>query len=115
MDFCSVRCQKDYLWLQRKALIEQTGAIPDRCNQTRVAKRYLVETQGHKCRVCGISAWLGQRLVMILDHPDGNAFNFLLTNLRLICPNCDSQTSNWKSKNNGHGRGARRKLLEGAS
>ena len=34
-----------------------------------------------------------------MDHVDGDASNSCRDNLRLICPNCDSQLETYKSKN----------------
>lgn len=36
--------------------------------------------------------WNGQHLVLILDHINGNNKDNSLENLRLLCPNCNSQT-----------------------
>src|SRR5258705_6351778 len=35
--------------------------------------------------------WNDKPLKLILDHSDGNKFNNVPTNLRYLCPNCDSQ------------------------
>jgi hypothetical protein len=35
--------------------------------------------------------WNGKPLALIVDHKDGAACNSRLSNLRLLCPNCDSQ------------------------
>ena len=35
--------------------------------------------------------WNGRRLPLILDHASGNARDNRVENLRLLCPNCDSQ------------------------
>lgn len=35
--------------------------------------------------------WNGRRLPLILDHTSGNARDNRVENLRLLCPNCDSQ------------------------
>lgn len=51
------------------------------------------------CEVCGISEWNGNLLSMQLDHIDGNPHNHLLKNLRMICPNCHSQTETYCGKN----------------
>lgn len=36
--------------------------------------------------------------MFVLDHIDGDCSNNKRENLRLICPNCDSQTSTFKLK-----------------
>lgn len=48
--------------------------------------------------------WNNLELVFILDHIDGNADNNERINLRLVCPNCDSQLDTYKSKNKGSAR-----------
>lgn len=53
----------------------------------------------NKCMSCGISDWLGKPLSLHLDHIDGNNHNHVKSNLRLLCPNCHSQTDTWCGKN----------------
>lgn len=45
-----------------------------------------------KCESCGIEKWLNKPLRFHLDHIDGNKKNCLINNLRVLCPNCHSQT-----------------------
>jgi hypothetical protein len=52
-----------------------------------------------ECELCGIEDWLGKRLAFELDHVDGNSNNHLLNNLRIVCPNCHSQTETYRAKN----------------
>jgi hypothetical protein len=51
------------------------------------------------CENCGISHWLDKPLALELHHLDGNRQNHLLNNLKLLCPNCHSQTDTFRSKN----------------
>lgn len=61
---------------------------------------YILDKQNHKCAICGIvDVWNNKPLRFILDHIDGDASNNDESNLRLICHNCDSQLSTYKSRN----------------
>jgi len=52
-----------------------------------------------KCEVCGITGWNGKKVSFELDHIDGNRTNHKLENLRIICPNCHSQTHTYRARN----------------
>jgi rubrerythrin len=43
-----------------------------------------------RCDLCGIVEWRGQMMSLIVDHIDGQPWNNVLENLRLVCPNCAS-------------------------
>lgn len=55
--------------------------------------------QDNKCNSCGISEWLGEPIILELEHIDGNHYNNVRDNLEMICPNCHSQTSTWRGRN----------------
>jgi 5-methylcytosine-specific restriction endonuclease McrA len=52
------------------------------------------------CALCGqLPEWKGEKLVLVLDHINGINNDHRLENLRLLCPNCNSQTSTFTSRN----------------
>ena len=78
-----------------------------------VIREYILDQQGHKCAICGIpDIWNNQELHFVLDHIDGNAANSTKDNLRLICPNCDSQLPTFKSRNKNSARNLRKQFLK---
>jgi hypothetical protein len=65
-------------------------------------KRGLIR-DGHlqnKCSLCGSEpVWMGKPLVLVLDHINGIRNDNRLTNLRLVCPNCNSQLPTFCGRN----------------
>jgi hypothetical protein len=66
--------------------------------QTFKLKLRLFETglKKNECEICGIFDWLGEPIQCELDHIDGDRTNHRLLNLRVICPNCHSQTETFR-------------------
>jgi len=60
--------------------------------KNRLIKEQVLED---KCSECGINQWQNKKLTLHLDHKDGNTTNNQLSNLRLLCPNCHSQTTTY--------------------
>lgn len=50
---------------------------------------------------CKTSMWLGVKLELHLDHINGINNDNRIENLRLLCPNCHSQTATYCGKNKG--------------
>lgn len=66
--------------------------------KARILKKNLLE---YKCQICGIgNQWNGKKLVLQLDHINGDITDNRLENLRYICPNCHSQTETYAGKKN---------------
>lgn len=49
----------------------------------------------YECEICGLSRWRGAELSLQLDHKNGDRYDNRLENLRLLCPNCHSQTATY--------------------
>ena len=65
----------------------------------------------YECALCGIKEWNGKTLSLELDHINGDASNSSRENVRLICPNCDSQLPTFKSRNKNSARNKRKEFL----
>ena len=52
-----------------------------------------------KCSICGLTEWQGKTIVLVLDHINGKNNDHRLINLRLLCPNCNSQQPTFCRKN----------------
>jgi hypothetical protein len=61
-------------------------------------KKWIKEERGNKCEECGVTEWNGKRLPMEVDHIDGDTNNNDIKNLKVLCPNCHSQTPTWRKK-----------------
>ena len=69
--------------------------------------KFVKNLSAYKCSECGITDWANKPITLQVHHIDGNCTNNMPDNLKLICPNCHSQTPTFGSRNTGNGRGAR--------
>ena len=61
-------------------------------------KRRFAKEVGYFCSNCGIHTWNDRPLTLELDHIDGDNRNNAKDNLRLLCPNCHSQTNTFRNR-----------------
>ncbi len=101
--YCSNKCQKEYNYKTDTLKRFYEGIISQRKTLKRILEREIQDT----CFECDINEWMGKPISLQLDHIDGDAGNNKPDNLRLLCPNCHSQTETFTARNKGNGRGTR--------
>jgi hypothetical protein len=109
--YCSNKCQADFQytnyiksWKNGGIVgLQRLGIVSNHI------KRYLREKYDNKCCLCGWSEVnkVTGTVPLVADHIDGNWRDNQESNLRLICPNCDSLTDTYAALNKGKGRTGR--------
>lgn len=83
----------------RMLMLPLEQVMVDNSNYSRSALKKRLLDEGileEKCDSCGLGPeWNGQRLVLQLDHKNGVHDDHRRENLRMLCPNCHSQTANF--------------------
>lgn len=92
--YCSKKCELDAKWEVTKNKIER-GEITSYLSH----RRYLSEKFGYRCSCCELESWNNKPITLQVDHIDGDPGNNYPSNLRLMCPNCHSQTDTYKGGN----------------
>lgn len=81
-----------------EALVENSPYASTNNLKLRLLKEGLID---YCCSICGISEWNEKKLSLHLDHINGVKHDNRLENLRLLCPNCHSQTDTYAGRNIG--------------
>lgn len=101
--YCSKKCVIQHQRMLKDQIIHDHG-FGDGHYHNRTIRQYLIRNNGNYCMICGLNAddWNGKSITLIVDHIDGKSDNNHLDNLRIVCPNCDSQLDTYKAKNKGN-------------
>jgi hypothetical protein len=99
-------------WLHRR--LNETDVLTyslDQRHQATVRRHYLQWRKRHdqpircdnpNCPLhSGEAVWNGTRINLVLDHVDGCPYHNRSENLRLLCPNCNSQLETHGGRNRG--------------
>lgn len=101
--YCSIKCQREFQNEEKYKyyLCHQDEFVGKEITYNWLKKIFL-EEQNHQCAICSqVDSWNNKSLHFVLDHIDGDATNNKRENLRLVCPNCDSQLDTYKARNIG--------------
>lgn len=85
-----------------KILLDEILAGQHPTFQTAKLKKKLIDAglKSNSCEECGISeTYNGKPIVMHLDHVNGKSDDHRLANLKMLCPNCHSQTDTYSGRN----------------
>lgn len=103
-------CSRDPIPLERLLVVDSPVTSIHRLKRRLIAAELLE----NRCQVCGLANhWNGQPIVLRLDHVNGIRSDYRIENLRLVCPNCDSQLPTFAGRNKK--RGGNYSTSEGSS
>lgn len=76
-------------------LIENSSYVHSHNLKNKLVKKGLLN---YECYICGLKEWNEKEIVLQLDHINGKSNDNRMENLRLLCPNCHSQTETYAGK-----------------
>jgi 5-methylcytosine-specific restriction endonuclease McrA len=77
-------------------LVEKSTYRNFKSLKSRLVREGIIE---YSCKICGINEWNGGKLTLQLDHINGINDDNRIANIRLLCPNCHSQTETFGGGN----------------
>lgn len=87
----------------RKTAVSLESVLVEHSNYNRSYLKKRLIREGiivEKCSICGLPpVWNGKKIVLIMDHINGMNDDNRIENLRLVCPNCNSQLETFAGRN----------------
>lgn len=95
---------KTHSWSKKLDIIKLLVSDSNRVLHVRDKQRLIEENYLiNLCYKCGLKdTWQNELINLQIDHINGNRFDHRIENLRLLCPNCHSQTETFCGKNIKH-------------
>ena len=84
--------------------VYQGKFLPNLCEHSSLSSSHLKTTvfrlglKENKCEICGITEWQGKSIQCELHHINGDPTDNRIENLQILCPNCHSQTDNFRNR-----------------
>jgi hypothetical protein len=93
---CSNVCKFKTIWNRNRERVANGEPI----DVQTIKKLFRMDVDIHWCELCGLKdTWNGRPITLELDHINGDNKDNKYSNLRLLCPNCHSQTDTFKGRN----------------
>lgn len=93
-------CNRGKIFTPNSKVFCENSKYANEMVKGRIITQELIEW---KCFECGIKDWNNNPLILEMDHINGINNDHRLENLRFLCPNCHSQTSNFRGRNKNTG------------
>ena len=87
-------------WSKGKTMLTENDIISKKRRNVQI-KNFLFKSgkKLYKCEICGIKEWMGKDIILEIHHIDGDKNNNKIENILILCPNCHSQTDNFRGRN----------------
>ena len=73
--YCNNRCQAEH---RSRSLVKEWKDNESKTAWRQVpdyVRKYLIQSRGHTCEICGIKEWQGAETPLVVDHWDHNTHN----------------------------------------